>query len=170
MRFSALLTATISLAATVVQCRLSDLGIPSTIKPGDIFSAVGHTQISQPRQYTMVWAITAQEDAILGAIGPYLMNVVDLPCKSIREHTLPLYRAIADLSHPTNSGSRGCVQRDHPEPFGSYYFYRHGTRCRPSGYHGILRRLQPAYTRDLGLERHHWGCYERGSGGHDGRG
>ncbi|KAL0934798.1 uncharacterized protein CTRU02_209389 [Colletotrichum truncatum] len=57
MHFSTVLTAAATLAAGV-EGYLYTVGLPKTIKPGDVFNATVTTGIMQPRQEVMIWGLT----------------------------------------------------------------------------------------------------------------
>lgn len=84
MRFSSTLAAVVALAASAAEANLSDLGIPKVIKPGDVFSAIGHLAIQQPRQQFMAWAVTwpVYDVTYPGSIGTDIFKIIgDLPGK-----------------------------------------------------------------------------------------
>lgn len=82
MQLSSLFTATAVLAASAVDARISGLGVPATIKPGDVFSVSGNQVISQPRQHTMVWGVGSASVGIYpGSIGTALIGKTDINSK-----------------------------------------------------------------------------------------
>ncbi|KAI2628723.1 hypothetical protein GGR54DRAFT_360365 [Hypoxylon sp. NC1633] len=70
-------------AATATDARLYRIGIPETIKPGDIFNASVEQLSGIPLQYTMLWGIERYDEewSIFprpGSLGPVLLKTMDL--------------------------------------------------------------------------------------------
>lgn len=81
MRFLRLAAAALAVAAT--DARLFRIGIPATIRPGDVFNATVEQLAGIPLQYAMVFGIERydQEASIFprpGSLGPVVFHHVDL--------------------------------------------------------------------------------------------
>ncbi|XXG95471.1 hypothetical protein Hte_001735 [Hypoxylon texense] len=81
MRFLRLAAA--ALVAAVADARLYRIGVPATIKPGDVFDATVEQLAGVPLQYAMVFGIERydQEASVFprpGSLGPVVFHHVDL--------------------------------------------------------------------------------------------
>ncbi|KAI5923464.1 hypothetical protein F4810DRAFT_710546 [Camillea tinctor] len=75
--------ATILAAGTLAHARLSKIGIPQTIKPGDVFNATVQQLAGSPLQYTMIFGVERYDNEWSevphpGSLGPVLLATVDL--------------------------------------------------------------------------------------------
>ncbi|KAI1380438.1 hypothetical protein F4677DRAFT_441753 [Hypoxylon crocopeplum] len=105
MRFLRVAAATLA-AAVVADARLYRIGIPETIKPGDVFNASVEQLSGIPLQYTMLWGIERYDDEWSvfprpGSLGPVMLSVIDLQ-KTVGDGSVSNNTTIGGLSVPAD--------------------------------------------------------------------
>ncbi|CAI0650694.1 unnamed protein product [Colletotrichum noveboracense] len=69
MRTSTFITTAAALLSGVAEGYLQTIGLPQTIKPGDVWEAPVTTAIMQPRQDLMIWGIGDTSSVYAGSIS-----------------------------------------------------------------------------------------------------